>query len=261
LDNLKEWLTLRARFFTSAAADFGIDKPKGILLTGIPGCGKSVCVKAICAKWHLPLFRLDMDKIFGGGSPEESLRRAFKTVEAASPAVLWIDELEKSVAGYTGGGSSGGDGTEARLFGMFLTWMQDKENPVVVAATANEVDRLPPEILRKGRFDEIFFVDLPNQIEREEIFAIHLRHHKQDVGRFDLPLLAKGTNGFTGSEIEQVVLAGLYNAFEETRELTNNDLHRVGGKMVALSVTMAERIKDLKRWAQFRAVKATKAVG
>lgn len=259
LDNLKEWLNLRARFFTKEAEDFGINAPKGMLLTGIPGCGKSICVKAVAAHWHLPLFRLDMDRIYGTGAPEDALRKAFKTVEAAAPAILWIDEIEKGVAGYSGGGGGSGGGEEARVFGMFLTWMQDKKQDVFVAATANEVDKLPPEILRKGRFDEIFFVDLPNDTERAEIFTIHLKAHKQDVERFDLKMLAKGTNGFTGSEIEQVVMAGLYEAFAQKRELTNNDLHKAAGRMVALSVTMAERIKDLKRWAQYRAVKATKS--
>jgi len=142
---------------------------------------------------------------------------------------------------------------------MFLTWMQDKKELVVVAATANEVDKLPPEILRKGRFDEIFFVDIPNEQERSEIFGIHLRLHKQESDRFDLGLLAKATNGFTGSEIEQIVLAGLYDAFHNKQQLTNNDLHRAASRMVPLSVTMAERIKDLKRWAQYRARRATKA--
>lgn len=256
LDNLKEWLNLRARFFTQEAATFGIDPPKGILLTGVPGCGKSVCVKSVASHWHLPLFRMDMDRIYGSPYPEEALRRIFKTVEAAAPSVLWIDEIEKGVAGYAGGN---GSGTDARLFGMFLTWMQDKKEVVFVAATANEVDKLPPEMLRKGRFDEIFFVDLPNEEERKEIFAIHLGIHKQDASRFDMEILSKSTNGFTGSEIEQVVLSGMYDAFAAKRELTNNDLHKAGSRMVALSVTMAERIKELKRWAQYRAVKATKA--
>jgi ATP-dependent 26S proteasome regulatory subunit len=256
LDNLKEWLEARSRFFSKEAREFGLSAPKGVLLTGISGCGKSSCVKAISQYWRLPLMRLDMTKVYGGtlGNPEETMRRALKTVEAVAPVILWIEEIEKGVAGY----SQGDGGITARIFSSFLTWMQEKTTNVFVAATANEIDKLPPELLRKGRFDEIFFVDLPSEKERVDIFKVHILKRKHNPEKFSLISLAKATNNFNGAEIEQIVAAGMYEAFNEKRQFNDHDLYKMISKTVPLSTTMAERIKEIKRWADTRAVRASK---
>lgn len=252
LKNLKQWLAKREHFFSKEARDFGLSMPKGILLTGISGCGKSLCAQAISSYWKLPLLRLDLAKVYGGtiASPEETLRRALSTVETVSPAILWIEEVEKGVAGY----KEGDRGTTARMFSTFLTWMQEKKSLVFVAATANEINLLPPELLRKGRFDEIFFVDLPTEEERMEIFRVHIVKRKQNPEKFNLLHLSKGTNGFSGAEIEQVVVSGLFEAFHEKRPLTEQDLYKAISRTVPLSTTMAENIKEIKRWADTRAV-------
>ncbi len=256
LEVLKQWLGQRKRFFTKEAEDFGLEAPKGVLLTGISGCGKSMAVKAISAYWAMPMLRMDMNRIHAGvaGSPERSLEVALKTAEAVSPCVLWIDEIETAIVGTHG---SEGAALSTRIFSSFLTWMQEKQHIVFVAATANQIHQLPPELMRKGRFDEIFFVDLPSEKERMEIFAVHLARRHQDPGEYDLIALSKATPGFNGAEIEQVVLASLFQAFDEERELDMQDLYRALGRMVPLSTTMAERIKDIKRWADTRAVKAS----
>lgn len=255
LTNLKEWLKQRLRFFTSEADDFGLDPPKGLLLTGISGCGKSLTAKAISAYWRMPLLRLDMNRIYAGisGTPELTLQRAIRTAEAVSPCVLWIDEIETALVGTQGGGAMP---QATRIFSSFLTWMQEKEHVVFVAATANEIDKLPPELPRKGRFDEIFFVDLPQEDERKEIFRVHLERRKKDPALLDLVSLAKSTNGFNGAEIEQTVLSSMFYAFDEHRDITMKDLYRAIGKTVPLSTTMSERIKEIKRWADTRAVRA-----
>jgi SpoVK/Ycf46/Vps4 family AAA+-type ATPase len=256
LSNLKEWLKQRERFFSDEAARFGISAPKGLLLTGISGCGKSTCVQAIAAAWHLPMVRLDMNRVYAGvlGTPEETLEMAIRTAEEISPCVLWIDEIETALVG-----AEESDNLAKRLFSNFLTWMQEKPKEVFVAATANAIDRLPPELLRKGRFDEIFFVDLPVEAERGEIFAVHLRRRSQRVEDFDLVQLAKATKGFNGAEIEQVVVNGLFRAFEEGRPMVPHDLYVTLGRMVPLATTMSEQIKEIKRWADLRAVKASPA--
>ncbi len=256
LDNLKDWLSSRARFFAKDARDFGLSAPKGVLLTGIAGCGKSSCVKAISQYWRLPLMRLDMTKVYGGtiGNPEETMRRVLKTIEAVAPVILWIEEIEKGVAGFT----QGDGGVTARIFSSFLTWMQEKTAMVFVAATANEIDKLPPELMRKGRFDEIFFVDLPTEKERMEIFKVHISKRKHNPEKFNLVNLAKATNGFNGAEIEQIVAAGMFEAFNEKRQFNDQDLYKMISKTVPLSTTMAETIKTIKRWADQRAVRATK---
>lgn len=255
LANLKSWLDSRSRFFTKDARNFGISPPKGVLLTGISGCGKSSCVKAISQYWKLPLMRLDMTKVYGGtiGNPEETMRQALRTVESVAPVILWLEEIEKGVAGF----SQGDGGVTARIFSSFLTWMQEKESLVFVAATANEINKLPPELLRKGRFDEIFFVDLPTEVEREEIFKVHILKRRHKPEKFSLNNLAKATNGFNGAEIEQVVAAGMFEAFNEKRQFNDNDLYKVIAKTVPLSTTMSEAIKSIKRWADTRAVKAS----
>lgn len=256
LEVLKEWLESRARFFSGEAREFGLSVPKGVLLTGIPGCGKSSCVKAISQYWRLPLMRLDMTKVYGGtmGNPEETMRRVLKTVEAVAPVILWIEEIEKGVAGFT----QGDGGVTARIFSSFLTWMQEKTATVFVAATANEIDKLPPELLRKGRFDEIFFTDLPTESERGEIFKVHIRKRKHNPDKFALINLAKATNNFNGAEIEQVVAAGMYEAFNEKRQFNDQDLYKMIAKTVPLATTMSERIKEVKRWADKRAVRASR---
>ena len=253
---LKQWLNQRRRFFSKEAEAFGLDSPKGLLVTGISGCGKSLVVKAISAFWAMPMLRLDMNRIYAGvaGSPERSLETALKTAEAVSPCVLWIDEIETAIVGTHG---KEGGGLATRIFSSFLTWMQEKTHIVFVAATANQIDKLPPELLRKGRFDEIFFVDLPSEEERIEIFRVHLDMRGKDSNAFDLVSLAKSTPKFNGAEIEQIVLAALYSAFDEDRDLEMQDLYRSLGRMVPLATTMAERIKEIKRWADTRAVKAS----
>ncbi|TVQ80937.1 MAG: AAA family ATPase [Bradymonadales bacterium] len=258
LENLKEWLQDRSHFFGEDAKKAGLQIPKGVLMTGVSGCGKSLCTQAISAAWGLPLYRLDINRVYGGaiGQPEECFRRAIQQIESIAPAILWLEEIEKSVAGY----EQGDKGVTARIFSSFLTWMQEHESPVVVAATANEIDRLPAELLRKGRFDEIFFVDLPTEKERAQIFEVHLKRRSLDLSQFNLVELAKGTQGFNGAEIEQAVVSGLVYAFKDgKRALKQEDIYKAIGRSVPLSTTMAETIKEIKRWADTRAVKASKA--
>jgi ATP-dependent 26S proteasome regulatory subunit len=253
LDLLKEWLTTRQNSFTDAAKEFGIPAPKGILLLGVQGCGKSLVAKAVAANWNLPLLKLDVGRIFGSlvGQSEENIRKAIAVSEGVAPCILWADELEKGFAGVGGSGVSD-SGTTARVFSTFLTWMQEKTAPVFLIATANDVSALPPEMLRKGRFDEIFFVDLPEENERKQIFSIHLKKRKRDPKKFNLPALAKATEGFSGAEIEQAVIGALHIAFDAERELTQKDLLKEVKSTIPLSVTMAEDIQELRSWAAIR---------
>ncbi|MCE5195758.1 MAG: AAA family ATPase [Negativicutes bacterium] len=255
LGALKEWLRKRGRSFTDEAKAFGLPAPKGVLVTGIPGCGKSLCAKAASALWQLPLLRLDMGKIFAGivGSSEENMRKAIQTAEAIAPCILWIDEIEKGLAG-TGG--SGDSGVSARVFGTFLTWMQEKTTAVFVFATANAIEKLPPELLRKGRFDEIFFVDLPQPQERMDIFQIHLSKRRKKISEFDLRALSDASEGYSGSEIEQAVITGMVEAFDANRQLDQQDLLAGIKKTVPLSRTMSEYMQALHLWAEERAVMA-----
>jgi SpoVK/Ycf46/Vps4 family AAA+-type ATPase len=252
-ETLKAWLRKRQFLFTKEALDAGIPIPKGLLLMGISGCGKSLCVKTISTLWNLPLFRLDMNAVFGTENPESTFLRALRSVEAVSPAVLWIDEIEMGVGGYR----EGGDAAMSRIFSGFLTWMQEKSALVFVAATANRIQLLPAEIIRKGRFDQVFFVDLPTEEERKQIFTIHLRKNRCDPSRFDLVFLAKATKGWNGAEIEQGVISAVVEAYSETRAVTEDDLHRVIGATVPLAVTMEEQIKAIKSWAHDRALNAS----
>ncbi len=257
LENLKDWLDTRQLAFSSKAKEFGLDVPRGLLLMGISGCGKSLCAKAIATAWNLPLLRLDVNQVYGGsvGTPEEAFRRAIKTVEATSPCVLWIDEIE---AGITRSGEKSTDSASSRIFGFFLTWMQEKQYPVFITATANQIDLLPPEILRKGRFDEIFFVTLPSRSERKEIFKIHLESRGKNPEKFDLESLAKNTEGLSGAEIEQAVVSALFESFSKEKELEDRDLIIAASTIVPLATTMREEISKLERWASDRAVKASK---
>jgi SpoVK/Ycf46/Vps4 family AAA+-type ATPase len=253
-DILKDWLKKRRALFSKEALDAGIPIPKGLLLMGISGCGKSLCVKTVSTLWNLPLFRLDMNAVFGTDNPESTFLRALRSVEAVSPAVLWIDEIEMGVGGYR----EGQDPSMSRIFSGFLTWMQEKNALVFVAATANRIHLLPAEILRKGRFDQVFFVDLPNEEERKQIFAIHLKRNRCDVAQFDLVFLAKATKGWNGAEIEQAVVSAVVDAYAEGRTLTEEDLHRMISTTVPLSVTMDEQIKAIRSWAHDRALNASK---
>lgn len=250
---LKAWLVKRKALFSREALDAGIPIPKGILLMGISGCGKSLCVKTISTLWNLPLFRLDMNAVFGTDNAELTFLRALRAVEAVSPAVLWIDEIEMGVGGYR----EGQDASMSRIFSGFLTWMQEKSALVFVAATANRINLLPAEIIRKGRFDQVFFVDLPNEEERKQIFAIHMKRAKCDVGRFDLVFLAKATNGWNGAEIEQAVISAVVEAYAENRSLDEDDMYRMISATVPLSVTMEEQIKQIRSWAHERALNAS----
>jgi len=248
LVGLKGWLSQRAQAFGEAARSFGLPAPKGLLLLGVQGCGKSLASKAIAHHWRLPLLRLDLGRIFSGplGSSEANLRRAIAVAESAAPAVLWIDEIDKGLGGLSGGGDGG---AAARVFGALLTWLQDKSAPVFVVATANRIDALPPELLRKGRFDEIFFVDLPDAAERAEIFGIHLRARGRDPAGYEVGQLGAFTEGFSGAEIEQVVVAGLYQAFAQRTELTQDHLVQALRETFPLAKTLREEIQALRRWA------------
>ncbi len=216
----------------------------------------------MAAHWNLPLLKLDVGRIFGSlvGQSEENIRKAIKVSESVAPCVLWADELEKGFAGVGGSGVSD-SGTTARVFATFLTWMSEKTSPVFLIATANDVSALPPEMLRKGRFDEIFFVDLPDEGEREQIFSIHIRKRKPDISKFNLKTLAKATEGFSGAEIEQVVVGALYAAFDAGRQLQQKDLLAEAKAVVPLSVMMSEDIEELRSWAQLRTRPASKREG
>lgn len=258
LAQLKQWLKHRQRAFSDAARAYGLPSPRGVLLVGVPGAGKSLTAKAVSASWKLPLLRFDVGKVFGSlvGQSEEQMRKALQTAEAIAPCILWLDEIEKGMAGLGSSGSTD-SGTTARVFGTFLTWMQEKEKPVFVFATANNVSSLPPEMLRKGRFDELFFVDLPNQQEREEIFRIHLSKRNRCFADSDIVTLAKAAEGYGGSEIEESVISGMYKAFGEGRELTPDDVLQALKETKPLSETMKEDIERIRNWANSRARNAS----
>lgn len=257
LDNLKDWIHKRGQAYSDDAKDFGLNIPRGVLLLGIPGCGKSLTAKAIANEWKFPLLRFDLGKVFGGivGESERNIRYALDVAKTISPCVLWIDEIEKGLSGSQSSGRTDG-GTSARVFGTFLTWMQEKKEPVFVVATANDISALPPELLRKGRFDEIFFVDLPSAKERENIFDIHLKNKNRDAKALNLDMkeLVKKTEGFSGAEIEEVVNEALFNAYaEKQRDLQMNNLLECISATSPLSRTMAETISNLRKWAEQRA--------
>ena len=261
LDLLKDWLLKRKNCFSERAKQYGLPTPSGLLILGIAGTGKSQTAKATAEVLQVPLLRLDAGKLFAGlvGQSEANLRAALQTAEAIAPCVLWIDELEKSFAGAKSSGSTDG-GTSARVLGSFLSWMQEKQSPVFVVATANDVQQLPPELLRKGRFDEIFFVDLPNQEEREAIWKIVIADYSRDPKDFDLKQLAKITEGHTGAEIRAVFFDALFTAFEEEGEPTDLHIALCLTEFVPLSKLMAEQINGLRSWSKGRARPATSAV-
>lgn len=262
LDGLKEWLDKRKNAFTSDALEYGLpSNPKGLLLVGIQGAGKSLFAKAISSFWNFPLVRLDMGKIFSGivGSSESNMRQVFKIIESVAPCILWCDEIDK---GMSGGRSSGytDSGTTSRVLGSWLTWMQDRSAPVFVVATANDVSNLPPELLRKGRFDEIFFVDLPSEEERKIIFKIHLQKRNRKPEKFDLDQLSKNSENFTGAEIESSIEAAMYEAFSDNkREFNTKDILLSLKNSVPIAVIMKEEIFALRLWAKERARNASKS--
>src|SRR6266498_5295537 len=258
LSVLKEWLNKRAVAFSEEARAFGLPAPKGILLLGVQGCGKSLSAKAVSSLWQMPLLRFDMGRMFGSlvGSSEENVRRAITVAESVAPAILWVDEIDKAFAGSQSSGGTDG-GTSARVFGTFLTWLSEKSTPVFVVATANDVSQLPPELLRKGRLDEIFYVDLPSEEEREEIFRIHLAKRGRDPKNFDLKSLVQGSKEFSGAEIEEAIISALYDAFSGREALATGHILAALTETVPLARTMDEQINRLRSWAENRARNAS----
>jgi SpoVK/Ycf46/Vps4 family AAA+-type ATPase len=255
---LKDWLDKRAAAFGNEAREFGLPAPKGILMLGVQGCGKSLCAKAVSNQWQLPLLRFDMGRMFGSlvGSSEENVRRAIAVAESVAPAILWVDEIDKAFAGSQGSGATDG-GTTARVFGTFLTWLSEKTAPVFVVATANDISQLPPELLRKGRLDEIFFVDLPSLEERQEIFRIHIARHRRPVEKFDVLALAEASKDFSGAEIQEAINSALYDAFYDKGDITTASILAALAQTVPLAKTMDEQINRLRSWAEGRARNAS----
>jgi hypothetical protein len=251
---LKAWFEKRRRAFTAEAAGFGLPRPKGILLLGVPGCGKSLMAKACAALWQLPLLQLDTGSLFSSlvGSSEENCRQAIRLAEAAAPCILWIDEIEKALSG-AGSSSYSDGGTAARVFATFATWLQEKRSSVFVVATANAVTSLPSELIRRGRWDEIFFIDLPGDVERGEIFRIHIERCGRDPAKFDLDRLAEACPGFSGAEIEQAVVAALFDVFDDHRDLSDEAILSQLETIIPLSKSMEEQVSALRSWALTRA--------
>ena len=249
LDNLKDWLLRRGSAFSEAARQYGLPYPRGLLLVGIQGTGKSLTAKAIAHHWHLPLLRLDVGRLFGGlvGESEARTRQMINLAEALAPCIFWIDEIDKAFSGLDGRGDGG---TTSRVFGTFITWLAEKKSPVFVVATANNVQALPPELLRKGRFDEIFFVGLPNESEREAIFSVHLsRLRPTQLETFDIARLANETPDFSGAEIEQILVEAMHIGFSQQREFTTDDILEAASQVVPLARTAQEQIQTLQAWA------------
>jgi ATP-dependent 26S proteasome regulatory subunit len=253
---LKAWLATRRAVIAAPAkaAESGLPFPRGMLLVGVPGCGKSMCAKAVAADWELPLLKLDTSGIYDKfvGESEKRFLAAIRSAERAAPAVLWIDEIEKAFSA----GSDNDGGVSVRILGTFLSWLQERRGDVFVVATANDIAKLPPELVRKGRFDEIFFVDLPEADVRESIFRLHLERRKQAIAGFDLPALAAAAEGFSGAEIEQAVVSALYAVFAAGGTLGMKDLSAEIARTRPLSSTMQERIQALRDWSQGRTVLA-----
>ena len=258
LAHLKEWLAKRKTSFSDKARKFGLPTPRGLLLVGVQGCGKSMCAKAISAMWQLPLLRFDIGRMFNSlvGGSEENIRRAIRIAESIAPCILWIDEIDKAFAAMSG--HSTDSGTSQRVLGTILTWLSEKKASVFVTATANNVQVLPPELLRKGRFDEIFFVDLPNEEERRHIFQIHLNKRKRNAQNFDLDLLTVTSDGLNGAEIEEAIVTALYGAFYQNRDIETDDIVSAIGETVPLSKTMEDTIVALRQWGASRVRSASR---
>jgi hypothetical protein len=261
LDNLKHWLGQRRNSWDDQARQFGLDPPKGVIILGVQGCGKSLCARAVAGEWKLPLVKFDTAAVYDKfiGETEKRIQKVFKVAEGLAPCVLWIDELEKVFAGSGPDSASADAGVSSRLLASFLSWMQERKSAVFVAATCNNVTVLPPELIRKGRFDELFFVDLPSLDERKQVFSIQLTKRKRNPADYDLDRVAEAAKGFSGAEIESAVQTGLYAAFARKQELSNEDLLTALSSTVPLSVTRAEEIADLRAWAKHRAVWASAA--
>jgi hypothetical protein len=259
LDNLKRWLAQRRGAWDDGALKFGLDPPKGVIILGVQGCGKSLCARAVAGEWKLPLVKFDTAAVYDKfiGETEKRIQKVFRVAEGLAPCVLWIDELEKVFAGSGADSASADAGVSSRLLASFLSWMQERKPAVFVAATCNNVTVLPPELIRKGRFDELFFVDLPSVDERKQVFSIQLAKRKRNASDFDLDRVAIAANGFSGAEIESAVQTALYAAFTRKQALNNGDLLTALSSTVPLSVTRAEEIAELRAWAKNRAVWAS----
>ena len=259
LENLKHWLGQRRGAWEDSAREFGLEAPKGMIILGVQGCGKSLCARAVAGEWKLPLVKFDTSAVYDKyiGETEKRIRKVFQVAEGLAPCVLWIDELEKVFAGSGPDSASADAGVSSRLLASFLSWMQDRKAPVFVAATCNNVTVLPPELIRKGRFDELFFVDLPNQAERKQIFSIQLARRKRNPDEFDLEEIAAAAKGYSGAEIDAAVQGALYAAYSEKKPLSTQLLIDALTQTVPLSITRAEEIAALREWARTRAVPAS----
>jgi SpoVK/Ycf46/Vps4 family AAA+-type ATPase len=259
LENLKHWLGQRRGAWEDSAREFGLEPPHGVIILGVQGCGKSLCARAVAGEWKLPLVKFDTAAVYDKyiGETEKRIRKVFQVAEGLAPCVLWIDELEKVFAGSGPDSASADAGVSSRLLASFLSWMQDRKAPVFVAATSNNVTVLPPELIRKGRFDELFFVDLPNQAERKQIFAIQLAKRKRNAADFDLDQVATAAQAYSGAEIDAAVQTALYAAYSEKKLLTTQLLLDALAQTVPLSTTRAEEIQALRTWARTRAVRAS----
>jgi SpoVK/Ycf46/Vps4 family AAA+-type ATPase len=259
LDNLKRWLQQRRGAWEDGALKFGLDPPKGVIILGVQGCGKSLCARAVAGEWKLPLVKFDTAAVYDKfiGETEKRIQKVFRVAEGLAPCVLWIDELEKVFAGSGPDSASADAGVSSRLLASFLSWMQERKPAVFVAATCNNVTVMPPELIRKGRFDELFFVDLPSTAERKQIFSIQLTKRKRNPAGYDLDQVAAAAQGFSGAEIESAVQTALYAAFARKQELSNEDLLTALSSTVPLSITRAEEIAQLRAWAKDRAVWAS----
>lgn len=259
LENLKHWLGQRRGAWEDSAREFGLEPPRGMIVLGVQGCGKSLCARAVAGEWKLPLVKFDTSAVYDKyiGETEKRIRKVFQVAEGLAPCVLWIDELEKVFAGSGPDSASADAGVSSRLLASFLSWMQDRKSPVFVAATCNNVTVLPPELIRKGRFDELFFVDLPNQAERKQIFSIQLSKRKRNPADFDLEKIAAAANGYSGAEIDAAVQGAMYAAYSEKKPLATQHLLNAITQTVPLSTTRAEEIATLRDWARTRAVPAS----
>jgi SpoVK/Ycf46/Vps4 family AAA+-type ATPase len=259
LENLKHWLAQRHGAWEDGAREFGLEPPRGVIILGVQGCGKSLCARAVAGEWQLPLVKFDTSVVYDKyiGETEKHIRKVFQVAEGLAPCVLWIDELEKVFAGSGADSASADAGVSSRLLASFLSWMQDRKAPVFVAATCNNVTALPPELIRKGRFDEIFFVDLPSQADRRQIFSIQLAKRKRNPEDFDLERVAAAAEGYSGAEIDAAVQTALYAAYSQKKQLSTQSLLDALGQTVPLSTTRAEEIQALRDWAGARAVPAS----
>ena len=259
LENLKHWLSQRRGAWEDSAREFGLEPPRGMIVLGVQGCGKSLCARAVAGEWKLSLVKFDTSAVYDKyiGETEKRIRKVFQVAEGLAPCVLWIDELEKVFAGSGPDSASADAGVSSRLLASFLSWMQDRKAAVFVAATCNNVSVLPPELIRKGRFDELFFVDLPNQAERKQIFSIQLARRKRNPAEFDLEKVSAAAKGYSGAEIDAAVQGALYAAYSEKKPLTTQLLVDALAQTVPLSTTRAEEIEALREWARTRAVPAS----